>query len=189
VRSIVGPPKSTGGRIFADGDAVGVIIGQVHETYTRNWINIDSSQIRTGSRIASQQTGYRVVPNGFIAFAQPDRGDWVRVSPAVWLGPNYAAQAAPAPAPAAMAVPMMPAAPTPMAAPMAAPMTAPMAAPMAPAMAPPVAPAAMPPPPNPTFEERFAILKRLYDQHLITDAEYEKSKASLLQGLSSLPPH
>jgi hypothetical protein len=171
IMSMIGPPKTTGGRIFVDGDAVGVIIGQVQESYTHNWVNLDSSKIRTGSRLASQQTNYRVVPNGFVALAQPDRGDWVRVSPAVWLGPNFAAPAA-----APMSVPAAPAAaavpPTPAAAPM----------PAAPA-----APAAAPPPPG--IEERFAILKRLYDQHLITEAEYEKSKASLLQGLSTLPPH
>jgi len=184
VMSIVGPPKTTGGRIFVDGDAVGVILGQVQESYTRNWVSLDASKIRTGARSAPQQTGYRIVPNGFVALARPDRGDWARVSPAVWLGPNFAMPvSSPPPVYAAPAAPAF--------APPAAPAFAPPAAPAAPATAPaPVAPpAAIAPPANPTFEERFAILKRLYDQHLITEAEYEKSKATLLQGLSTLPPH
>ena len=169
IMSVIGPPKTSAGRIFIDGDSVGVIVGMAQESYTSGWLSLDPSKIHTGSRAAPQQTKWRVQPNGYIQYAKADRGDWVKVSPALWLG-NYAA--APA-APAQMAPAYAPVQPA--AAPMPAPLPA--ATPMAVA----------PPAPPPGIEERFAILKRLHDEHMITDSEYEKSKASLLDGLTNVP--
>jgi hypothetical protein len=162
--SIVGPPKTSAGRIFLDGDAVGVIVGQVQQSYTSGFVNLDQAKIKTGSRLAAQSS-WRVQPNGFMQYAVADRGDWVRISPTLWLG-NYAV------APAAPAPVMPVAAPAPVYAPAPAPVVA----------APPA-----PPAPPPGIEERFAMLKRLHDAGQITDAEYEKSKATLLQGLTALP--
>jgi len=180
IMSIIGPPKMTSGRIFLDGDAVGVILGMVQEKYQANWIITDPTLIHTGSRVKSQQTNYSIQPGNFVGLAVQGRGDWARVSPAVWTG-VYSAQQQMMPAPMAPAQAMAPA-PAYAAPAAAAPAYAPAAAP---AMAAPVAdtPPAIPA----SLEERFAILKRLYDNKMITEAEYEKSKSQLLQGLTGLP--
>lgn len=169
IMSIVGPPKSTAGRIFIVGDAVGVIIGQVQASYVRNIVNLDSNLIRTGSREASQQSEYRILPGGPVSLAQSGRSDWAWVSPVAWTG-TYGTPLAIAPVP-----PPLPAAPS--------------VAPIPPPAS--VAPVASAPVPTDPLqiEQRFASLKHLLDQHLISESDYESAKAELLRAMATLPPH
>ena len=166
----LGPPRTTAGRIFLDGDAVGVIIGTVHGTYLAGGLTVDPSKIRTGSRLVAQDTEDRIVPNGAVSLAVAGRSDWARVSPAAWSGTFGMAQ---------------PAAPVPAPAPASAPSSAAIAAPAAPA-----SPALLsaPAPQDPgQIEQRFAALKRLLDAHMISQEDYDRSKADLLKAMSSPP--
>jgi hypothetical protein len=185
VMSLLGPPKTTAGRLFAEGDGIGVILGQVQSTYVRNYVSLDRSLIRTGARGAAQETRFHIVPGGAVSLVQSDRGDRAHISPLAWTG-TYGMP--PLSAPAAPAAPVAPAAPA-LYAPPTAP-TAPVAAPPPPP--PPAAPAALlavPPPSDPLqIEQRFAALKRLLDAQLISPADYDKAKAELLQAISTLPP-
>jgi len=170
--SIVGPTKTTAGRIFIVGDAVGLIIGQVQEAYVRNIVTMDPSLIRTGSRQASQQTDYRILPGGPVSLAQSGRSDWAWISPVAWTG-TYGTPLAVAPVP-----PSAPVAPVPV-------------APAAPSVVPASLPAAAAPVPDDPLqiEQRFASLKHLLDQHLISESDYESAKADLLRAMATLPPH
>lgn len=169
--SIVGPPKTTAGRILYDGEAIALIIGQVQETYLRNMVTIDPAMIKTGSRRAAQQTAYHILPGGAVSLAQAGRGDWARISPVAWTG-TYG-------------MPMVgaPAAPSVGAIPPGSGTFAPVA---------PVSPAAVltaPPPSDPLqIEQRFAALKSLLDRQMISQADYDQAKAELLKALSTLPP-
>lgn len=165
--SIVGPPKSTAGRIFIVGDAVGLIIGQVQAAYVKNIVKLDPSLIRTGSREAPQQSEYRILPGGPVSLAQSGRSDWAWISPVAWTG-TYGTPLAAAPVPA----PMPPVVTS---------------APVAPA---PTASVTVPIPTDPLqIEQRFASLKHLLDQHLISESDYESAKADLLRAMATLPPH
>jgi hypothetical protein len=162
----LGPPRTTAGRLFLDGDAVGVIIGMVHGTFLAGGLTIDTSKIRTGSRLVAQDTEDHIVPNAAVSLAIAGRNDWARVSPAAWsgtFGTPMAYSAAPAPAPAAaMAAPAAPAAPA------------------SPALL------AAPVPQDPSqIEQRFAALKRLLDAHMISQEDYDRSKADLLKAMST----
>ncbi len=173
--SIVGPPKSTAGRIFIVGDAVGLIIGQVQAAYVRDFVNLDPDLIRTGSRGASQQSEYRILPGGPVSLAQSGRSDWAWISPVAWTG-TYGTPLAAAPVP-----PSMPIAP---AAPVAS------SASIAPVPPAPPTSAAAPVPTDPLqIEQRFASLRHLLDQHLISESDYESAKAELLRAMTTLPPH
>lgn len=163
----LGPPRTTAGRIFLDGDAVGVIIGTVHGTYLAGGLTVDPSKIRTGSRLVAQDTSDRIVPNGAVSLAVAGRNDWARVSPAAWSGTFGTPMAQPA-APAAPA--MAPAAALPAA----------QAAPASPSLL------SQPAPQDPgQIEQRFAALKRLLDAHMISQEDYDRSKADLLKAMST----
>ncbi len=161
----LGPPRTTAGRVFLDGDAVGVIIGTVHGTYLAGGLTIDASKIRTGSRLVAQDTEDKIVPNGPVSLAIAGRNDWARVSPAAWSG-TFGTPMAQSPAPAAAAAP-----------------AAPMAAPAAPA-SPALLTAPVPQDPN-QIEQRFAALKRLLDAKMISQEDYDRSKADLLKAMSN----
>ena len=172
-----GPPRTTAGRVFLDGDSVGLIIGMVKGSYLSSTFGVDPSRIRTGSRMAAQDTEHHIIPGGAVSLAIAGRGDWARISALAWTGtygmPMVQAPSAPvyAAAPAAAA----PAAP-------AAVMPAP--EPASPAMV--TAPA--PQDPN-QIEQRFAALRRLLDNHMISQDEYDHAKADLLKAMATLPPH
>ena len=172
-----GPPRSTAGRIYLDGDTVGLILGMVKGSYLSSTLGVDPSRIRTGSRMAAQETEHRILPGGAVSLPVAGRSDWAKISSLAWTGtygmPMVQAPVAPAaPAAAAAAPAMAPAAPA------AAP------APASPALA--TAPA--PQDPN-QIEQRFAALKRLLDNHMISQEEYDRAKADLLKAMSSLPAH
>ena len=164
----LGPPRATSGRIFVDGDALGLIIGMVKGTFLSSTFAVDTARIRTGSRMTAQETEHRILPGGAVSLAIAGRTDWARIAPAAWTGtygtpipqPVYAQ--APAAA-AAAAAPEQPAAP--------AMVTAP-----------------VPQDPN-QIEQRFAALKRLLDSHMITQEEYDHAKADLLKAMANLPAH
>lgn len=169
----LGPPRTTAGRIFLDGDSLGVIIGMVKGTFLSGTFAVDADRIRTGSRMTAQETEHRIVPGGFVSLAVAGRSDWARVSSAAW-GVGYGApvaQAAPSPAYAA--------------APASAPAAAqPAEQPASPAML------AAPAPQDPNqIEQRFAALKRLLDSHMISQEEYDHAKADLLKAMANLPAH
>jgi hypothetical protein len=170
----LGPPRATAGRLFIDGDSVGLILGMVHDTFLTSTFAADPARIRTGSRLTPQETEHRIVPGGAVSLAVAGRGDWAKISSVAWTG-TYGMPMVQAPAPA-QAVPV--AAATPMAAP------APAAVPMTPAAS--VA-AAAPQDPN-QIEQRFAALKRLLDNHMISQDEYDHAKADLLKAMATLPP-
>lgn len=178
VMSVLGPPKTTAGRIFYDGDAIGVILGQVKATYLRNYLALDPSQIRTGSRSAVQEKDYRIVPGGAVSLAQSDRGDWARISPVAWTG-TYGMPIAPPPPVATSAGAPQPNAPPPVPS-----IDAPVPAPMASAAA---TVGASPPSDPLQIEQRFATLKRLLDSRLISEADYDRAKADLLKAIAELP--
>jgi hypothetical protein len=171
----LGPPRSTAGRVFIDGDSIGLIVGMVHDTYLTGAFTPDPARIRTGSRLTPQETEHRLVPGGPVSLAMAGRTDWVRISSVAWTG-TYGMPMTQAPAP-------VQAAPTATAAPMPTP---------APAVAVPNTPAATlaaPAPQDPNqIEQRFAALKRLLDNHMISQDEYDHAKADLLKAMSTLPP-
>jgi hypothetical protein len=166
-----GPPRSTAGRIFVDGGSLDLIIGQVKGTFLASGLTIDPSRIRTGSRLTAQDTEHRIVPNGAVSLAIAGRSDWARISPQAWIGTSYSGPMAQAPA----------AAPAYAAAPAAS--AAPMPEPASPAMV------AAPVPQDPNqIEQRFLALKRLLDNHMISQDDYDHAKADLLKAMASLPP-
>lgn len=172
----LGPPRATAGRVFVDGDSVGLIIGMVHGTFLTSTFAADPSRIRTGSRLSAQETEYHIVPGGAVSLAVSGRGDWAKISSVAWTGtygmPMAQAQAQ-APAAVAPTTAMVPPAPAPVA-----------AAPVAPAAA---LSAPVPQDPN-QIEQRFASLKRLLDNHMISQDEYDHAKADLLKAMATLPP-
>jgi hypothetical protein len=176
----LGPPRATAGRIFIDGDSVGLILGMVHDTFLTSTFAADPARIRTGSRLTPQETEHRILPAGAVSLAVAGRSDWAKISSYAWTG-TYGMPMTQAPVPAAPAAPVM--APTATAAPMPTP---------APTVAMPAAPAAAVAAPVPTdpvqIEQRFAALKRLLDNHMISQEEYDHAKADLLKAMSSLPP-
>ena len=169
----LGPPRATAGRVFVDGDSVGLIIGMVHGTYLTSTFAADPSRIRTGSRLSAQETEHRILPGGAVTLAVAGRGDWARISSFAWTGtygmPLVQTPAAPAALPAAAVVPGQ--VPAPVAAQPATPAAAP-AVPQDPAQ----------------IEQRFAALKRLLDNHMISQDEYDHAKADLLKAMATLPP-
>lgn len=170
----LGPPRATAGRLFVDGDSVGLIIGMVHGTFLTSAFAADPTRIRTGSRLSAQETEYHVVPGGAVSLAVAGRGDWAKISALAWTG-TYGMPMAqmPAPAPAAPTTAMVPPAPAPVAA----------------APAAPVATLSAPVPQDPNqIEQRFAALKRLLDNHMISQDEYDHAKADLLKAMATLPP-
>lgn len=179
VLDYLGPPRATAGRIFIDGDSIGLILGMVHATFLTSTFAADPARIRTGSRLTPQETEHRIIPGGAVSLAVAGRGDWAKISSVAWTGTYGMPMAqAPAQAPAAPAM-----APTATAAPTPTP---------APAVAVPASPATMaaaPAPQDPAqIEQRFAALKRLLDNHMISQDEYDHAKADLLKAMSSLPP-
>lgn len=173
----LGPPRANAGRIFIDGDSVGLILGMVHDTFLTSTFAADPARIRTGSRLTPQETEHRIVPGGAVSLAVAGRGDWAKISSVAWTG-TYGMPVTQAPAPAAPAM-----APAVTAAPMPTP---------APTVAVPATPAATlaaPVPQDPNqIEQRFAALKRLLDNHMISQDEYDRAKADLLKAMSTLPP-
>ena len=168
----LGPPRATAGRIFLDGDSVGLILGMVHGTFLTSTFAADPSRIRTGSRLSAQETEHRILPGGAVTLAVAGRGDWARISSYAWTG-TYGMPMAQAPTAPSAAI----AAPAPVE-----------AAPAAPAMAPAaVMSAPVPQDPN-QIEQRFAALKRLLDNHMINQDEYDRAKADLLKAMATLPP-
>lgn len=166
----LGPPRATAGRIFIDGDSVGLIIGMVHGTFLTSTFAADPSRIRTGSRLSAQETEHRILPGGAVTLAVAGRGDWAKISSYAWTG-TYG----------------MPMAQTPAAAPLAP--AAAVAAPMQAAPATPAATMSAPVPQDPAqIEQRFAALKRLLDNHMISQDEYDHAKADLLKAMATLPP-
>lgn len=166
----LGPPRATAGRIFLDGDSLGLIIGMVKGTFLSSTFAVDTDRIRTGSRMTAQETEHRIVPGGAVSLAIAGRTDWARISPAAWTGTYGTPMVqAPAPARAAAPVPAAVAAPAP-------------EQPAAPALA--TAPA--PQDPN-QIEQRFASLKRLLDSRMISQEEYDRAKADLLKAMATLP--
>jgi len=173
----LGPPRATAGRIFIDGDSVGLILGMVHDTFLTSTFAADPARIRTGSRLTPQETEHRIVPGGAVSLAVAGRSDWAKISSVAWTG-TYGMPMVQVPAPAQ-------AAPVAAATPMAAPAPAPAAVPTAPA-----ATAAAPAPQDPNqIEQRFAALKRLLDNHMISQDEYDHAKADLLKAMATLPSH
>jgi len=172
----LGPPRATAGRLFIDGDSVGLILGMVHDTFLTSTFAADPARIRTGSRLTPQETEHRIVPGGAVSLAVAGRGDWAKISSVAWTG-TYGMPMVQAPAPAPAQVAPIAAAP-----PMAVP--APAAAPMTPAA---TMAAAAPQDPN-QIEQRFAALKRLLDNHMINQDEYDHAKADLLKAMATLPP-
>ncbi len=171
----LGPPRATAGRIFVDGDSVGLILGMVHDTFLTSTFAADPARIRTGSRLIPQETEHRILPGGAVSLAVAGRGDWAKIASVAWTG-TYGMPMAQAPVPAQ-------AAPVAAAAPMAAAAPAPVAAPMTPAA---TVAAAVPQDPN-QIEQRFAALKRLLDNRMISQDEYDHAKADLLKAMATLP--
>jgi len=167
----LGPPRATAGRIFYDGDSLGLIVGMVKATFLSSTFAVDTDRIRTGSRMTAQETEHHIVPGGAVSLAITGRTDWARISPAAWNG-TLGLPMAQAPAPASVAAPTPP--------------------PPAPVAAQPASPAmlAAPVPQDPNqIEQRFAALKRLLDSHMISQEEYDHAKADLLKAMSNLPAH
>lgn len=158
-----GPPRATAGRIFVDGDSLGLIIGMVKATFLSSTFAVDVARIRTGSRMTAQETEHRIVPGSGVTLAIAGRTDWARIAPAAWVG----TAGTPIPQPAYV--------------------QAPAAAPEQPA-APAMVTAPVPQDPN-QIEQRFAALKRLLDSHMITQEEYDHAKADLLKAMANLPAH
>lgn len=169
-----GPPRSTSGRIFVDGNSLDLIIGMVKGTFLASGLTVDPTRIRTGSRLTAQDTEHRIVPNSAVSLAIAGRTDWARISPQAWVGTTYVTplvQQAPAAAPAYAPSPASAAA-------------APLPEPASPAMV------AAPVPQDPNqIEQRFVALKRLLDNHMISQDEYDHAKADLLKAMASLPQH
>ncbi len=171
----IGPPRATAGRIFLDGDSVGLIIGMVHGTFLTSTFAADPARIRTGSRLSAQETEHRIVPGGAVTLAMAGRGDWAKISSFAWTG-TYGMPVAQTPAIPAAAAPVAAVAPAPVPA---------EAAPATPAAA-----LAAPAPQDPAqIEQRFAALKRLLDNHMISQDEYDHAKADLLKAMATLPGH
>jgi len=167
----IGPPRATAGRIFLDGDSVGLIIGMVHGTFLTSTFAADPARIRTGSRISAQETEHRIVPGGAVTLAVAGRGDWAKISSYAWTG--------------TLGMPMVQAPAAPVAAALPAPASAEVPAPAVPA-----ATLAAPAPQDPNqIEQRFAALKRLLDSHMISQDEYDHAKADLLKAMATLPGH
>jgi hypothetical protein len=161
--ALVGPPRMTAGRIWLENDSVGVIIGMVNATYLANAVTVDRSMIRTGSRLGAQETTYRIVPGGAVSLAQANRSDWARISPVAWTG-TYGMPVAPA----AAAQPPQPA--------------------MMPEPSTPSAALSAPVPRDPMqIEQRFATLKRLLDNHMISEQDYQHAKDDLLKAMTTIP--
>ncbi len=167
-----GPPRSTAGRIFLDGNALDLIIGQVKGTFLAGGLTVDPSRIRTGSRMTAQDTEHRIVPNSAVTLAIAGRSDWARVSPQAWIGTSYDTPVAQAPA----AVPVY------------LPARGPAVAPPPETASPAMATAPVPQDPN-QIEQRFVALKRLLDNHMITQDEYDRAKIDLLKAMATLPGH
>ena len=175
----LGPPRATAGRIFIDGDSVGLILGMVHDTFLTSTFAADPARIRTGSRLTPQETEHRIVPGGAVSLAVAGRGDWAKISSVAWTGtygmPTAQSPAAPSQAAPSTEAPAATAAPKPTPAPAAAVPNMPAAA-------------SAPVPQDPKqIEERFAALKRLLDNHMISQDEYDHAKADLLKAMASLP--
>lgn len=168
----LGPPRATAGRIFKDGESLGVIIGMVKGTFLSSIFALDPDRIRTGSRMTAQETEHRIVPGGAVSLAIAGRTDWARISPAAWSG-TYGTPIAQTPMPSYAAAPAQAAAPA--------------MAPEQPA-APSLATAPVPQDPN-QIEQRFAALKRLLDSGMINQQEYDHAKADLLKAMANLPAH
>lgn len=168
----LGPPRATAGRIFVDGDSLGLIVGMVKGTFLSSTFAVDPDRIRTGSRMTAQETEHRIIPGGPVSLAVAGRTDWARISPAAWTG-TFGTPIVQAPAPSHPAAQPQPA--------VAA------QAPEQPA-APSLVTAPAPQDPN-QIEQRFAALKRLLDSHMISQDEYDHAKADLLKAMANLPGH
>jgi hypothetical protein len=164
IMSYVGAPLSTAGRVWVEGDHLALILGQVQASYIRYALSVDPDVIHTGSRSAAQETKYHILPTGAVSLVKADRGDWARILPVAWVGTvgtPVAAAPASLPAPATVAAPVAPAAVL----------------------------SASPPADPRQVEERFAALKRLLDNHLITQEDYDRTKDALLKAIAQPPGH
>jgi hypothetical protein len=159
----------TTGRMFHSADGLELIVGLAHRPFEGQFLATGLLiAFEPGRRAAPVDPNLRLAPQGTLG---QRRSDWVTLA----VGP------------AAMAAP--PAVPAPAAAAPAAPAAAPaapaaVAAPLAPA-APPAAAQAQPGTRTPAFlaeqEERLKTLKRLRDQNLITEDEYQQKRREILQ--------
>lgn len=158
----------TTGRMFRTDEGLQLIVGLAQRPFESGYLATGLLiAFEPGRRAAPVDPAARLAPEGT---AGQRRADWVTLA----VGP-VAAAAAPAAAPPAAA-----AAPVPLAAPSA--VASP--APAAPAAAPP-ATAPAPTTRTPAFlaeqEERLKTLKRLRDQNLITEEEYQQKRREILQ--------
>jgi hypothetical protein len=152
----------TTGRMFRDADGLHLIVGLAQTQFESKYLGSGLLiAFEPGARAAPVDRTLRIGAQGT---GGQRRADWVLLA----IGPADASAAA-APVPAA--APATPAAPA------AAP-----AAPVAPGTA---APAPAPRPRDAAFlaeqEERLKVLKRLREQNLITEEEYQQKRREILQ--------
>jgi hypothetical protein len=197
----------TTGRLFRDADGLQLIVGLAHRRFEGEYLGSGVLiSFEPGSRAAPVDRNLRIGAQGtdaqrradWVALALGPAGTSAAAAPAVapaMAAPAPARVATPAAAPAAAPARAAAAAPGAPAAPAAAAPAAPStpttpAAPAAAAPAPsaPPTPAAAPAVPrtrDAAFlaeqEERLKTLKRLRDQNLITEEEYQQKRREILQ--------
>lgn len=158
----LGQKFTTAGRIFPDHGSLDIIFGRVRAPDVGETIVGGESPTRkTGSRGERTQSDYTVVVEGPVSLADPARPDWAKVAPAAW----GRSAATPAPQPVGQ----------PTAAPAPAVGTAAVPAPEA-------APTSNPHDPD-DIAKRLEVLNKLRQKHLITEEEYARHKADLLNRL------
>jgi hypothetical protein len=161
----------TTGRMFRDADGLHLIVGLAQRQFESKYLGSGLLiAFEPGTRAAPVDQTLRIGAQGT---SGQRRADWVLLA----IGAaDASATAVPASTPQA-AVPA-PAAP-------AATATAPAAAPAAPATPGTAAPSPAPRPRDAAFlaeqEERLKVLKRLRDQNLITEEEYQQKRREILQ--------
>jgi len=184
--NIISPRAVSTGRVFYQDNRLNVVFGLIQQNIQDMFRAAGVLPAYTpGQRSATMTTDVRILPGTGVQAASSGRGDWIAVGREAWPAPDGRVYAtAPAQAPANSVSGGVVAAPAPAPA-----STTPVAPAPAPA-APPVV--AAPPPPASTtqapgyyesFEQRLATLKRLREQDLITETEYQEKRREILDQL------
>ena len=189
--NIISPKAVTTGRAFYQDGQLNVVFGLIQQNIQDMFRAAGILPAYTpGRRAAPLTTDVAVVPAGGMRLASSTRGDWLEIGREAWPAPDGRVYAtAPAQPPANDVLSGTAVAPTPPAPTTVAPAPAPVAPPPvtaapAPAPAPPANIATAPAPDYyESFEQRLATLRRLWEQELITDEEYQQKRREILDQL------
>jgi hypothetical protein len=166
--------RATSGRLFYKNGELNVIFGAINGEFQDQFRATGYMRaFATGSRSRQQEQRWEVIPAGGMRYASASRKDWLQINPMAWEHANDAS-------PTGSPTPRSPASGRDTAA-----ATAPEPQPQASSTKPPatVQKTTVATDHYSHFEERLRTLRRLRENGLITDEEYQNKRRAILEEL------